>query len=257
MARATGPDRQPGTQAVDRTAELVRLVVQAEDPVTYTELVAATGLPRSTVSRLLGALERGGLLERDESGGFRGGPLFTEYASRFDRVETLVSLARPHLEDIADATGETANLAVARGAQIRNVDQVDARFVVGTVNWLTVDVPGHCSALGKVLYAWGVARLPSGRLETRTPASLATHAALHAELDLTRERGYALTRGELEDGLDGIAVPVRAPDGSVTAALGISGPTFRIGDRRPDMARLLSERSAAIPTLLGRRQPRA
>lgn len=235
-----------GTQSVERTTELVRLVVESEPALTFTDLVTETGLPRSTVSRLLGALERGGLLERDEAGAYRGGRLFADYAQRFDRVEALVRVAHDHLEDLAHETGETVTLAVPRGAQVVHVDQVDAKFVIGSVNWLAIEVPNHCSALGKVLLAWGAVRMPSGRLEVRTPHSLATHAALADELELTRERGFALTRSELEDGLDGIAVPVRGDGGSVVAALGVSGPTFRIGEARPHVAERLTVHAQGI-----------
>jgi len=234
-----------GTQSIDRAADLLRLVVQAEVAPSYSELVAATGLARSTVSRLLGALERGGLVER-AGAGYRGGRLFAEYAARFDRVEELVRIAHVHLEDVAARTGETVNLAVPRGSRVVHADQVDARYVLGSVSWVGVEVPSHCSALGKVLLAWGAVRRPAGRLEVRTPASVATHAALDAELDRTRARGYALTRGELEDGLDGVAVPVRGLEGEVVAALGVSGPTFRIGERRPAMAEVLVTAAAAV-----------
>jgi DNA-binding IclR family transcriptional regulator len=234
-----------GTQSVDRAADLLRLVVQAHVAPSYSDLVAASGLARSTVSRLLGALERGGLVERDGAG-YRGGRLFGDYAARFDRVEELVRVAHVHLEDVARATGETVNLAVARGSRVVHVDQVDARFVLGSVNWVGVDVPSHCSALGKVLLGWGAVRMPTGRLEVRTTESLATHAALEAELDRTRERGYAQTRGELEEGLDGVAVPIRGTEGAVVAALGVSGPTFRIGERRPEIADLLRAGAAAV-----------
>lgn len=242
-----------GTQSVDRAADLLRLVVQAESAPSYSELVDASGLARSTVSRLLGALQRGGLVER-AGAGYRGGRLFAEYAARFDRVEELVRIAHVHLEDVAAATGETVNLAVPRGSRVVHVDQVDARYVIGSVSWVGIEVPSHCSALGKVLLAWGAVRRPAGRLEVRTPASVATHAELDAELDRTRERGHALTRGELEDGLDGIAVPVRGVEGAVEAALGVSGPTFRIGERRPEMAEVLREASAAITRDLRRRR---
>ncbi|GEP39155.1 IclR family transcriptional regulator [Nocardioides psychrotolerans] len=225
---------------------LVALVVRAQRPLTYSDLVAATGLPRSTVSRLLGALELGGLVERESGGAYRGGRLFADYAARFDRVEALVRVAHTHLEDLATQTGETVNLAVARGSDVVHVDQVDARFVIGSVNWVDMEVPNHCSALGKVMLAWGVVRPPSGRLERRTPFTVATHAALERDLEETLERGYALTRGELEEGLDGIAVPVHSGDGTVVAALGVSGPTFRIGDRRPGIAESLQTHAAAV-----------
>ncbi|WP_244930331.1 IclR family transcriptional regulator [Nocardioides sp. W7] len=234
-----------GTQSVDRAADLLRLVVQADAAPSYSELVAASGLARSTVSRLLGALERGGLVER-EGAGYRGGRLFADYAARFDRVDELARVAHVHLEDVAAGTGETVNLAIARGSRVVHVDQVEARYVIGSVNWVGIDVPSHCSSLGKVLLAWGAVRRPAGRLEVRTPSSVATHADLDAELDRTRERGYALTRGELEEGLDGVAVPVRGVEGAVVAALGVSGPTFRIGARHAEVAELLRTAATGV-----------
>lgn len=242
-----------GTQSIERTAHLLAVVVQHEGPVTFTDLVSATGLPRSTVSRMLRALDRGGLLERTPDGGYRGGRLFAEYAVRFDRVERLAEVIHVHLEDLADETGETATLAVARGSQVVHVDQVAAAHVLGATNWMAVQVPSHCSALGKVMHAWGAVRMPSGRLEIRTTATVRTHAELEAELEVTRGRGYALTRGELEEGLDGVAVPVRGAEGAVVAAIGVSGPSFRIGDRRPAIAERLERHSSRIARQLAAR----
>ena len=71
-----------GTQAVDRAAQLLIRVVQGPDPVTFTELTAASGLAKSTTSRLLMALERNGLVQRDGRGRFRPGEVFISYAWR-------------------------------------------------------------------------------------------------------------------------------------------------------------------------------
>ncbi|MDN6605318.1 helix-turn-helix domain-containing protein, partial [Brevibacterium sp.] len=101
-----------GTQSIDRAAEILSLVVKSDDPISYTEVVESTELARSTVSRLLSALERNGLVERDGEGLYRGGSLFATYASRFDRVETLVTAADPTLQRLSEETGETVNLAV-------------------------------------------------------------------------------------------------------------------------------------------------
>ena len=71
-----------GTQAVDRAARLLTEVVHAPGSVTFTELAAATGLAKSTTSRLLLALERNGLVRRDEAGRFRPGEMFVRFAWR-------------------------------------------------------------------------------------------------------------------------------------------------------------------------------
>ena len=117
-----------GAQSIDRAAELLSLVIRADQPVTYTDLVETTGLARSTVSRLLAALERNGLLERTRDGAFRGGAMFTYYATRFDRVEALVAVAQPYLERVAEHTGETVNLGVPRGDTVVHAVQIDSKY---------------------------------------------------------------------------------------------------------------------------------
>ena len=70
-------------------------VVRADEPLTFAELQAECGLPKSTTSRMLTALERTELLERNAAGSYVAGPLFWLYAARHDPWEELVRLARP------------------------------------------------------------------------------------------------------------------------------------------------------------------
>lgn len=245
-----------GTQAVDRAAELLSLVVQGDSPHSFTELADETGLAKSTASRLLQALERHRLLERDGDGGFSPGPLFAVYAARHDPTDELVRAATPVLERLGEETRETVNLAVPRGAAVVQVAQVDSTYLLGATNWVGVDVPGHCSALGKVLFAHAALPLPRGPLERRTPRSVASLAALRRELAAIRRAGYATACEELEEGLDAVAAPVYGYHGDVVAAVGISGPSLRIRDRLERLGRLLCEEAATLSALLGHRPRR-
>jgi IclR family transcriptional regulator, acetate operon repressor len=242
-----------GTQSVDRAAELVTLVVRAEGPISFTQLVEQTGLARSTASRLLQALERNGILERNHEGLFRGGALFAHYANRFDRVESLANAAQPMLERIAEETDETVNLGVPSGDTVVHAAQIDSNFILGATNWIDVAVPPHCSALGKVLYAFDALRLPKGRLEARTAASVTDPAVLESQLETIRRQGYAVTRGEVEDGLDALAAPVRDPRGLVIAAIGVSGPSFRLESSHQQIGELLVGESDLLTRILTRR----
>lgn len=239
-----------GTQSIDRAAELLSLVIHAPAPMTYSELVESTGLARSTVSRLLTALERNGLLERDPEGAFRGGAMFTHYATRFDRVEALVAVAEPYLERVGERTGETVNLGVPRGDTVVHVAQVDSRYVLGATSWVDVEVPPHCSALGKVMYAFDAIPVPAGALSRCTPASITDHDALARELERVRQRGFAETAGEFEEGLDALAAPVRGPDRLVHAAIGVSGPSLRLADRHEELGALLVAESGRLTKAL-------
>jgi IclR family transcriptional regulator, acetate operon repressor len=242
-----------GTQAVDRAALLVDTVVRADEPLTFVDLQAETGLPKSTTSRLLTALERTGLLERTDDGTWVAGRLFWLYATRHDPWEETVRLARPMLQQVSDETLESVHLSVARGGRVIQVAQLDSHYILGMRDWSEVDVPTHCSGLGKVLLAWGAVPLPTGRLTSPTDRGPADQAALRDELETVRRRGWAAAIDELEEGLSAVAAPVRGVDGEVFGALGISGPTQRLADRVPEVGKLLVDRGEELSALLRRR----
>ena len=239
-----------GTQAVDRAAQLVSAVVHADEPLSFADLQEASGLAKSTTSRMLAALERSHLLERDAAGSYVAGRLFWLYAARHDPWEELVRLARPAMERLGDQTHETVHLSVTRGERVVQVAQVDSRFLLGTRDWTAVDVPAHCSALGKIFYAWDVMPIPGHGLERLTEATLTDPDALRQDVRLARRRGWAVTHDELEVGLTGIAVPVLGPRGQVAAALGISGPTPRLAERLDELGHQLSDHAARLSRLL-------
>ncbi|MGI8531262.1 MAG: IclR family transcriptional regulator [Geodermatophilaceae bacterium] len=241
-----------GTQAVDRAALLVATVVRADEPVSFAALAEECGLPKSTASRLLTALERTELVERRDTGSYVAGPLFDLYAARHDPWEELARLARPVLATIGEETGETVNLGVPRGGRVTHIAQVDARYLLGTRDWTLVDVPPHASALGKVLYAFGAIEAPHGELAAVTPHTETNPDRFARHLASVRRRGYASTVDELELGLTGVAVPVRDREGQVVAALGISGPTARLAERLAPTGALLIAQSERLTSLQGK-----
>jgi len=241
-----------GTQAVDRAAQLLREVVHCPDAVTFTELTAATGLAKSTTSRLLMALERGGLVRRDGRGGFRPGEMFVGYAWRGGAGAGLVAVARPFLDRLGDVTGETVNLGVASDGMVEQIAQVDSTYLIGGTNWVGLSVPLHCAALGKVLLAYGAAQLPPGRLEHRTARTITGRAALQSDLAEVRRRGYAVTDEELEPGLIAVAAPVYSGGAAVMAALSVSGPASRLTrDRIQHVAAACIAQANALSAALG------
>jgi IclR family transcriptional regulator, acetate operon repressor len=221
-----------GTQAVDRAAQLLVEITRHGRPVSFAELTAASGLAKSTASRLLTALERNGLVRRDGAGRFVPGEVFVSYAWRGGAEADLVSIAQPVLAELGEQTDETINLGVPReGGLVEQIAQVDSTYLIGGTNWVGLAVPVHCAALGKVLLAFGAADLPRGALERRTTRTITSRTALAAELAAVRERGYAVTIEELEPGLVAVAAPVFSGSG-VVAALSVSGPSGRLVGRQ-------------------------
>jgi IclR family transcriptional regulator, acetate operon repressor len=247
---------QNGTQAVDRAARLLAEVVHSADPMTFTELSGTTGLAKSTTSRLLLALERNGLVRRDDHGRFLPGEMFVSFAWRGGAQAGLIAVAQPFLDRLGKATGETINLGVSSNGLVEQIAQVDSTYLIGGTNWIGMSVPLHCSALGKVLLAYGAAQPgPLDQLERRTAKTITTEAALRAELAGVRARGYAVTDEELEPGLVAVAAPIYGYDGNVVAALSVSGPASRMArDALAAAASGCAEEAAGLSAVLGYRQ---
>src|ERR1700745_126916 len=144
---------ETGTQAIDRAAELLARVVASHRPLGVGELAAGHGLPKSTTSRLVGALERRGLVQRAGDRRVSPGPVLLRFAHR-DTSESLVDLARPALRHLAELSGETINLGVPTPLGVEHLAQEDTRHFVGGTNWVGRRVPYETTANGKVLKAF-------------------------------------------------------------------------------------------------------
>jgi IclR family transcriptional regulator, acetate operon repressor len=243
-----------GTAAIDRGAELLVRVLESPEPAALTELAKATGIPKSTASRLLSALERHGLVEQDgERGRLRPGPAILRVAERGLLERNLVDLSSPSLDALGQASGETINLAVPGRGGVEHLAQVDSTHFLGAGQWVGQSVGYHCTAVGKVFLAFGSAALPAEPLQVMTEHTVTDMQRLRAELKLVRARRFAAAVDELELGLAAIAAPVRGAGGTVIAALSISGPTTRMSPSRIDELepRLIDE----AQTLSGRLSP--
>ena len=241
-----------GTQAIDRAAQLLVHVVESRRPLAVGELAETTGLPKSTTSRLVGALERQGLLQRlGDRGAVRPGPALLRFAQRSVPEESLLELSAAALERLAAESGETINLAIPTPLGVDHLAQRDSPYFVGVANWVGRRVPTHCTANGKVFLAWGAMPIPA-RLERLTDRTIVEPKRLDAELAGVRSRGFATAVDELELGLSALAAPVRGAAGEVVAALSISAPTLRLAPARIErLAPVLLEQAGVLSARLG------
>ncbi|MSO58162.1 MAG: IclR family transcriptional regulator [Thermoleophilia bacterium] len=248
---ATQP--RTGTKAIDRAAELLVHVVESEAPLSVGDLTTSSGLPKSTTSRLVAALERQGLIQRDgRRGSLRPGPVLLRYASRERETGGLIELAADALDRLAALSGETVNLGVATSTAVELLDQRDSRHFLGSTNWVGRTVPLHVSVVGKVFLAYGAVPFPTGPLERVGPRAITDLAALRRELVETVARGYATAVDEIEPGLWAVGAPVLGASGVVAAALTIAGPTVRLTDSLlDDLGRSLRREAAVVSSRLG------
>ena len=245
--------RATGTQAVDRAADLLVEVLSAENPVTFSYLTNTSGLAKGTASRLISALERKGLLQRNKDGEIETGTTLNKFALRSSSTSRLAARLQPVLEIIGNQTGETASLAVAGPNAVENIAQVDATYLLSSRNWVGQKVPYHASAAGKILLAYGVVVIPSGKLEKLTSATITNKSELELELVKIKRNGFAIIIDELEPGLVAVSVPVTNESGKVVAALSVSGPSARLNQTRiNEIFKLLQNevRKISLPNLI-------
>jgi IclR family acetate operon transcriptional repressor len=226
---------------------------------TGADVARELGVHRSTALRLLGTLERHGLVERDQrTAKYRLGRRLPQLASVVTGEFDLRSVARPVCESLATELGETVTLDVLVGDVIVPIEQATASTSVVSVNWLGRRTPVHCTASGKVILAFRAQslrqRLLAPPLERPTAHTITDRAELDRQLDAAREEGLASTSEELELGLDAVAAPVFGADGEVVAALDVSGPSHRLrSEARLEIARQTRERASDLSRRLGYR----
>lgn len=223
------------------------------------EIAALMGRHKSTVSRWLSAMEAAGFVERDpDSGRYRISMRLAGLAEVARRATSLQRQARPILERLAAVTGETANLAVLDGTEAVNVELVESPRPIMHVGWIGRRLPLHASASGKALLAWlppeEARELVQPPLRRWTPETVTDPAALEAELEAIRARGYAATWAELATDLVAAAAPVRDHRGRIVAAVAVSAPISRVSrDRLSELGDPVAEAAAELSARMGYR----
>jgi DNA-binding IclR family transcriptional regulator len=225
----------------------------ADGPVGVTEVADRVALPKSTVARLLGSLQREGVVEQVPGGTrYRLGARIASLAAGVAGTGSLVAIARPHLVELSSAVGETAGLSVPDGFEVHYVDQVDTAHQVQIRDWTGTRVPMHAVSSGLAL----LARLPAAAqqrfldraLERFTAATMTDPAAIRARLRQVRLDGYAWVHEEFAEGLNSVAAAITDASGDVVAAVHVHGPSYRFpaSGSEDEMGRLVVATAARI-----------
>jgi IclR family transcriptional regulator, KDG regulon repressor len=229
-------------KSLAKAVDVLDLFAGAQRELTFSEVVAETGMSKATAHRFLAVLTELGLLRRTGGQatfalGFRLIELGAAAASQIDLQTEL----RPFLRGLTERTRETSNLAVLAGRDVVVIDQVPSPDEFRLFARVGRSVPAATSSLGKVLFAHAdestrSALLDDVELAPRTPNSIVTLAGLTQELALVREQGFALDREENRVGVVCVGAPVYDLSGEVVAAISTSGPSARMAGERLEEA---------------------
>ncbi len=228
--------RRDRVQSLDRALDVLEALAGGRE-LGVSEVAARTGLVVSTAHRLLGGLaDRGYVAQNRANGRYALGYKVVELAAGLQaRTASLRAAARPELEALQAATGETINLVILDGDRVVYVDQVEGSHSVRMFTELGSSALAHTTGSGKAMLAHlppaSISRLyPPVRepLEKLTDHTLTTLDALRDDFVRIRHRGYALDSEEHEEGVTCVATAVFDAAGRACGALSVSGPTARI-----------------------------
>jgi IclR family acetate operon transcriptional repressor len=238
--------------AVERALAVLDALADGSE-VGTNEIARRTGINASTVSRLLATLAGAGMVEHVAANGrYRLGLRLLQLGNAVLARIDLREIARPHLQALSAATGETAVLSAPGERDAITVDFVLSPASVQSVARVGRPSIAHATGTGKVLLAFGTSRLQSGPLKAYTPRTITDRRKLAEELERVRSQGWADAVGEREPHLNAIAAPVLDARDDLAAIISVQGPSSRF-DRdamRSALAQLL-DHVRAVSSALG------
>jgi DNA-binding IclR family transcriptional regulator len=246
-------------QSLERAFLILERIAGSEAPPSLADLSRATGLHTSTAFHLLKTLVHLGYVRQDDDRRYRVGTrLFVQAAAAFDEV-TLVDLAMPFLRRLAEETGETTHLAVRADSGIAVIAKADATASVRASERVGIVRPAHATGIGKVLLAALTADererfLAAARLEAYTPNTIVDPDVLRREIERVAADGIAYDDAEFNREVRCIAAPVRNFSRQTVAAIGISGPLWRVTlQALPRLSGVVASTAHALSESLGGR----
>ena len=242
-----------GVQSIERAFALLRAL--ALRPGGVTELAERVELPKSTVARLLNALESEGAVEKLEARGDYHIGAGIEAISGSTQGRTLLAAATPFLIDLSEQTGETTGLDVLEDGWVRFIDQLAADQDVQVRDWTNEWGRAHALPGGVVILAHSdksvVDKYIDEGLEALTSNTVTDPDAFRERLVQARSAGYAWGFEEFVEDINSVAAPVFGPDG-VVAALRVHGPTYRFPDpnQAHDIGLVVADAASRLSELL-------
>lgn len=220
------------------------------------EISRAGALPKPTAHRLLSVLMEAGMVRENASGGYGLGPECLVLGSAFLDGLDLRREARGVLEALVERTGETCHLGIRDGDRVVYVEKVESPQLVRLRSSVGLIAPLHTTALGKALLAYEEAEeveaLFAAGVEKRTANSITDLDEFRRNLDLVRERGFAVDDVENEEGIRCVATPVFDHEGRVIASISVSGPEYRVpSDRLEDLGKEVSDAALTLSRRIG------
>ncbi|MGY4711491.1 IclR family transcriptional regulator [Mycolicibacterium sp. CBM1] len=232
----SGKNRVPGQTVLQKTGMILEAFAGTEVALSLSDLARATGLPVSTVHRIVRQLAAWGALERTSRGDYTVGNTLLEIAASSQRSRSVRETAMPFLHGLHDLTRHDVQLAVIDGDHALLIEKIAGVDAVDTVGRVGRRLPLHASGVGRALLAAAPeevrARILARPLAAYTPFTKTSARALRRELADTRRRGFAVAIEEMSLGVVSCAAPIRGEGDRVHAAVAVVTPVGQASARK-------------------------
>jgi len=218
-----------GVRSVSRAVDVLSLFDNHHPTRDLRELVALSGLPKTTVVRLMATLESRGLVVDRGDATYGLGARFLRWVQLAQSLWEVNRETRQEMRALVDDCGETVNVYVRQGTDRVSIAQEEGTATVRSVVDVGRPMPLSAGATAKVLLSEAPASVFQELAAIWTGPDI---TGFQRQMSSVRERGYAVTHGERELGASAVAAPIRSTEGRVIAALSASGPTSRFTAER-------------------------
>lgn len=219
-----------GVRSVARALDILSLLTEERPTMSLRDIVAETGLAKTTVIRMTQTLEQLGLLWSVPHG-FMAGPALWRWAHLTERAWELQPDTRQAMRELAEKHRETVNLYVRRDIYRVCIAQQESTQSLRHVVRVGDELPMWAGASSRILLS-GAADPLLERVADTSPSGRQVLPQLREGIAEAAASGSAVSRGEREAGITAVAVPVRGKSGDVVAALSLSGPSTRFTEDR-------------------------
>lgn len=239
-------------RSLARGLQILELLGSSAQAMGVTQLASSLRVDKATASRLVATLAQYGYVEREPSTRrYRLGPRLVALGQRRLDLMPLHEVAAPYLRSLMEQTGECAHLGVPAEGRVLYIGQAESPATLRVNVPVGHTAPLHCTALGKALLAFGLLDFPQP-LERFTPRTITDPSRLARHLARVHQQGYAVDDEEFDPGVRCVAAPVFDHRSFVVAAIGISGPTTRMTERRlPRLARIVRRIAGELSIRMG------
>jgi IclR family KDG regulon transcriptional repressor len=224
-------------RAVDRALDVLLCFSKQTPELSMTQIAEEVQMHKSTVHRLLLTLEKKRFVQRDSATGlYRPGIRLLQLAYLTLEKNDLRQLAAPFMRRLLEQHRETVDLSIFDGVDVVFLDVLESPQRIRLAAATGQRLPAFCTASGKAFLAFmpdeAVKRILEHGMTKYTPFTPTSIQNVLDDLHAIRERGFAISEQEYEDGINAVCAPILDADGRPVAAIAVAGPAYRLTNER-------------------------